>query len=412
MGERLRPAGAIVAGRSWRDGAVACGRCGGRRGRAGAPGGRHRPGSQPGRSSATWLDRQPKRCPRPRPRTPGIVSSRRFDRVRSTSPRASSRSMTWLSDAWAWPAPSSRSCTIRGASSWPSGTGRSDRRLDTSSYDLLASEARLASYVAIASGQLPFDHWFALGRRLTTAHGRQVLLSWSGSMFEYLMPRLVMPDFAGTLLDQTCIGAVARQIEYGRQRRVPWGISESCYNAKDVEGTYQYRAFGVPGLGLQRGLGDDDGDRAVRFGPGPAGRSAARNREPATHGRARLAWAPMVSTRRSTSRPPASTRASRTAVVKAFFAHHHGMSLLALEQAVLGPQMQRRFLSNPDFRAATLLLQERIPKTNVLMYPHAREVAGLATGSRTRRRSRSCARSPTRTRRSRRCICSPTAVTT
>ena len=146
-----------------------------------------------------------------------------------------------------------------------------DRRLDSSSYDLLASEARLASYVAIASGQLPFDHWFALGRRLTTAHGRPVLLSWSGSMFEYLMPRLVMPHFAGTLLDQTCTGAVARQIEYGRQRRVPWGISESCYNAKDVEGTYQVPGFRGAGTWSAARAGRRSGSRAVCFGPGLTG---------------------------------------------------------------------------------------------------------------------------------------------
>ena len=167
-----------------------------------------------------------------------------------------------------------------------------DRRLDNSFYDLLASEARLASYVAIASGQIPFDHWFALGRRLTMACGRQVLLSWSGSMFEYLMPLLIMPGYRGTLLDQTCAAAVARQIEYGRQRGVPWGISESCYNLTDVEGTYQYRAFGVPGLGLQRGLGNDLVVAPYAIDPGSAGRSAAGRGELATHGRRGLPGPP------------------------------------------------------------------------------------------------------------------------
>jgi cellobiose phosphorylase len=247
-----------------------------------------------------------------------------------------------------------------------------ERRLDNSFYDLLASEARLASYVAIASGQIPFDHWFALGRRMTTARGRQVLLSWSGSMFEYLMPLLVMPGYEGTLLDQTCHAAVGRQIEYGRQRGVPWGISESCYNVTDVEGTYQYRAFGVPGLGLQRGIGDDvvvspyasvlalpvDPQRAcanlrrlaVENGLGPYGFYEAIDFTPA--------------------RVPEEESA---AVVRAFMVHHHGMSLLALGQTVLGPKMQGRFLRNTEFRAATLLLQERIPKVNALMHPFARE---------------------------------------
>ncbi len=129
-----------------------------------------------------------------------------------------------------------------------------DRRLDASFYDLLASEARLANFVGIAQGKLPQESWFALGRTLTTSGGAPVLLSWSGSMFEYLMPLLVMPTFENTLLDQTCKAAVDRQIAYGSQRGVPWGISECGYNTVDVHLNYQYRAFGVPGLGLKRGL--------------------------------------------------------------------------------------------------------------------------------------------------------------
>ena len=124
-------------------------------------------------------------------------------------------------------------------------------------YDLLASEARLSSFVAIAQGKLPQENWFALGRRLTTADNIPVLLSWSASMFEYLMPLLVMPSYENTLLDETCKGTVKRQIEYGKQQNVPWGISESCYNMVDTSLIYQYQAFGVPGLGFKRGLGLD-----------------------------------------------------------------------------------------------------------------------------------------------------------
>ncbi len=247
-----------------------------------------------------------------------------------------------------------------------------ERRLDNSYYDLLASEARLASYLAIASGQVPFDHWFALGRHLTTARARQLLLSWSGSMFEYLMPLLVMPEFPGTLLDQTCRAAVARQIDYGRQRGVPWGISESCYNVIDVEGTYQYRAFGVPGLGLQRGLSDDvviapyASAMALLVDPRRACANLRRMAGEACLGPYGFYEAiDFTSTRVQ--------EGERAVVVPAFMAHHHGMSLLALGQTVLGPQMQRRFLSNPDLRAATLLLQERIPKATALIHPHARE---------------------------------------
>jgi hypothetical protein len=123
----------------------------------------------------------------------------------------------------------------------------SERRLDASYYDLLASEVRLASFVAIAQGQLPQEHWFALGRQLCIVAGKPVLLSWSGSMFEYLMPLLVMPNYPNTLLDQTYQLGDRAQIDYGKRRNVPWGISESGYNTVDASLNYQYRAFGVPG---------------------------------------------------------------------------------------------------------------------------------------------------------------------
>src|SRR5205807_5963487 len=130
-------------------------------------------------------------------------------------------------------------------------------RLDPSYYDLLASEARLASFVAIAKGDVPDSHWFHLGRLLTSVDGAPTLLSWSASLFEYLMPLLVMQSYPGTLLNQSCRMAVHRQMEYGRQQGVPWGISESAFNLVDRHGNYQYKAFGVPGLGLKRGLGDE-----------------------------------------------------------------------------------------------------------------------------------------------------------
>ena len=132
-----------------------------------------------------------------------------------------------------------------------------ESRCDASFYDLLASEARLCSYVAIALGQVPQDHWFSMGRLLIASRGEPILISWSGSMFEYLMPLLVMPNYENTLLDHSCKAAVQQQIEYGNTRGVPWGISESGYNRTDVHLNYQYRAFGVPGLGLKRGLAED-----------------------------------------------------------------------------------------------------------------------------------------------------------
>src|SRR4029453_4533471 len=130
-------------------------------------------------------------------------------------------------------------------------------RHDGSFYDLLASEARLVSFVAISKGDVPQHHWFHLARPVTSVHGRATLVSWGGTMFEYLMPMLLLRAFPGTPLDQSCRASVVRQIEYGRQRGVPWGISESAYAFTDRAGNYQYRAFGVPGLGLKRGLADD-----------------------------------------------------------------------------------------------------------------------------------------------------------
>ncbi|MFC5438246.1 GH36-type glycosyl hydrolase domain-containing protein [Rhodanobacter umsongensis] len=244
-----------------------------------------------------------------------------------------------------------------------------DRRLDTSYYDLLASEARLASFVGIAQGQLPQDNWFSLGRLLTTSGGEPVLLSWAGSMFEYLMPTLVMPSYEGTLLDQTCRAAVARQIEYGSQLGVPWGVSESGYNTLDAHFTYQYRAFGVPGLGLKRGLGDDvviapyATALAMMVAPAAATKNLQRLAEVGAAGRYGLYEAIDYT-------PARLPLGQSSALVQSFMAHHQGMSLLALAYALLERPMQRRFESDPQFQATSLLLQERVPKT-AAEYLHA-----------------------------------------
>ena len=127
-------------------------------------------------------------------------------------------------------------------------------RLDSHHYDLLASEARLASLFAIAKGDAPVEHWFHLGRATTSIAGTSSLLSWGGSMFEYLMPRLLMRSEAGSLLAESEIAAVDAQRRYARTLRVPWGMSESGLSATDSDQAYQYRSFGVPALGLRRGM--------------------------------------------------------------------------------------------------------------------------------------------------------------
>ncbi|WPL18162.1 Cellobiose phosphorylase [Thiorhodovibrio winogradskyi] len=237
-----------------------------------------------------------------------------------------------------------------------------ERRRDESYYDLLASEARLGCFVAIAQGQLPQESWFALGRLLTRASGNTTLLSWSGSMFEYLMPLLVMPSFENTLLDQTYRSAVARQIRYGKERGVPWGVSESGYNGVDAQLNYQYRAFGVPGLGLKRWLAED-----LVVAPYASALALMVAPEAACQNLQRLAASglagPFGFYEAIDYTPSRLPRGQASAVVRSFMAHHQGMTLLSLAHLLLNRPMQRRFAAVPSFQATELLLQERVPKT-------------------------------------------------
>ena len=238
-------------------------------------------------------------------------------------------------------------------------------RLDASCYDLLASEARLINFVAIAQGQVPQESWFALGRLLTTAGGEPILMSWSGSMFEYLMPLLVMPNYEHTLLDQTYKAAVERQIEYGRQRSVPWGMSESGYNLVDIHLNYQYRAFGVPGLGLKRGLANDlviapyASALALMVAPEAACLNLQRLSEAGLEGKFGFYEAIDYT-------PSRQRRGESSTIVQSYMAHHQGMSLLSLAYLLLDRPMQKRFESDPLFQATLLLLQERIPRATAL----------------------------------------------
>jgi cyclic beta-1,2-glucan synthetase len=244
-----------------------------------------------------------------------------------------------------------------------------DGRLDGSYYDTLASEARLASFVAIATGQIPHEHWFKLGRSLTPTGTARALLSWSASMFEYFMPLLVMRAYPGTLLDETYHAVVDRQIQYGVQQRVPWGISESAYNAQDLEKNYQYRAFGVPGLGLKRGLGDDlvVAPYASILAAPLVPRDVLRNlRRLAALGLAgRYGFYESIDF--THERTPEGTEPG--VVLPTYMAHHQGMSLLALDNALHDAPMQRRFHRDARVQAADLLLQERIPHLVPLKNP-------------------------------------------
>lgn len=238
-----------------------------------------------------------------------------------------------------------------------------DRRRDAGYYDLLASEARLACFVAIAQNQVPQESWFSLGRLLTSIEGEPVLLSWSGSMFEYLMPLIVMPGYENSLLDQTCKAAVERQIEYGKHKGVPWGISESGYNTVDVLRNYQYRAFGVPGLGLKRGLDED-----LVIAPYASALALLVMPEKACENLERMADKGFMGNHGfyeavdyTVSRVP---RGQSMAIVKSFMAHHTGMEFLSFAYILLNRPMQKRFESEPLFQSALLLLQERILNTS------------------------------------------------
>jgi len=248
-------------------------------------------------------------------------------------------------------------------------------RRDASYYDLLASEVRLIKFVAIAQGQVPQESWFAMGRLLTAAGGEPVLLSWSGSMFEYLMPLLVMPTFDNTLLDQTYKAAVARQIEYGRQRGVPWGMSESGYNLVDAHLNYQYRAFGVPGLGLKRGLADDlviapyATVLALMVAPEAACLNLQRLSAEGLEGKFGFYEAIDYT-------PSRQRRGESSTVVLSYMAHHQGMSLLSLAYLLLDRPMQKRFESDPLFQANLLLLQERIPRATAL-FPRTAQLSEI-----------------------------------
>ncbi|WP_374618204.1 GH36-type glycosyl hydrolase domain-containing protein [Pandoraea sp.] len=236
-----------------------------------------------------------------------------------------------------------------------------EAELDNSYYDLLASEARLTSFIAIAKGDVPATHWFRLGRTMTPHGKAAVLMSWSGSMFEYLMPSLVMQYPRHSLLDLTCELAVDCQVAYGRERNVPWGVSESAFNVRDRALTYQYADFGVPGLALKRGLAQQlvIAPYATALAAMYDAQVAIDNfkRLDAVGGRGIFGYYDAV------DYTPVRLPQNCTAVpVRAYMAHHQGMSLVALGNVLFNGVMRRRFHRQPIVHAAELLLHEANPR--------------------------------------------------
>jgi cyclic beta-1,2-glucan synthetase len=252
-----------------------------------------------------------------------------------------------------------------------------DGELDPSYYDLLASEARLTSFLAIAKGDVAPDHWFRLGRALTPVGRGSALISWSGSMFEYLMPALVMRAPALSLIDQTYRLVVARQMRYAADLGVPWGISESAFNARDLDQTYQYSSFGVPGLGLKRGLSEDvvvapyATALAAMVRPEAAVRNFARLSNAGAGGRYGFREALDYTARRL-------PEGASVAIVKSYMAHHQGMALVALGNVLNDRAMVERFHADPIVEATELLLQERMPRDVLVARPRAEEVTSAS----------------------------------
>jgi cyclic beta-1,2-glucan synthetase len=246
-------------------------------------------------------------------------------------------------------------------------------RLDTNCYDLLASEARLASLFAIAKGDVETRHWFRLGRPATPVGAGSALISWSGSMFEYLMPSLVMRAPPGTVLEQTTRLIVARQKAYAATLGIPWGISESSYNARDLEMTYQYSNFGVPGLGLKRGLSENRviapyaTGLAAMIDPAAAAQNYATLAELGAEGRYGFYEAVDFT-------PTRLQDDDGHAIVRSFMAHHQGMTITAIANSLQNGRLRDRFHAEPMIQGVELLLQERIPRDVASAPPRATEV--------------------------------------
>ncbi|XUW94362.1 glucoamylase family protein [Wukongibacter sp. M2B1] len=240
-----------------------------------------------------------------------------------------------------------------------------EEKMTNSYYDLLASEARLASFITIARKEIPMRHWFKLGRALSEINHYRALVSWTGTMFEYLMPPLIMKTYENTLLDETYSTVVKAQKIYGQKRKTPWGTSESGYYAFDMNLNYQYKAFGVPDLGLKRGLMKDmvispySTILALPYDSKGSIENIRRLIKDGVEGK----YGFYEAIDYTPQRVPFNTN---KAVIKSFMAHHQGMSFIALNNYLNMNIMQKRFHSDPMIESAKILLQERIPIRKII----------------------------------------------
>jgi len=236
-----------------------------------------------------------------------------------------------------------------------------ENKLTDSYYDLLASEARQASLVAIAKKDVPAKHWNSLSKTLTTIDGKKGLVSWSGTAFEYLMPNINIKKYSGSLLDESCKFMIMSQKKYCDKLQIPWGISEAAFNLKDLNSNYQYKAFGIPWLGLKRGLSDDivvssyGSVLAITEQPKEVLKNINILKKYNMYGKYGLYESIDFTPERLGNN-------KKYEVVKTYMAHHQGLILLSINNLVNNNILQERFHKNPEIKSVDILLQEKLPE--------------------------------------------------
>ena len=240
-----------------------------------------------------------------------------------------------------------------------------ENKLTDSYYDLLASEARQASLIAIAKKDVPSKHWNSLSRTLTTLGKYKGLISWSGTAFEYLMPDINIPRYQGSLLDESCKFMIMSQKEYAKKLNIPWGISEAAFNVKDLKSNYQYKAFGIPWLGLKRGLGDElvvssyGSILAISDCPKEEVENLKKLEQEGMYDK--------FGFYESIDYTPERVEKGKTSsVVKTYMAHHQGLILVSINNLFNNKIMAKRFMENPELVAVSILLQETMPETAII----------------------------------------------
>lgn len=251
-----------------------------------------------------------------------------------------------------------------------------ENKLTNSYYDLLASEARQASLVAIAKKDVPAKHWNSLSRTLTTLGKYKGLISWSGTSFEYLMPNINIPKYEGSLLDESCKFMIMSQMEYAKKLQIPWGISEAAFNLKDLHSNYQYKAFGIPWLGLKRGLADEmvvapyGSVLAITDYPKEVYQNLKNLESYGMYGKYGF-YESIDFT------PERLEKGTQSSIVKTYMAHHQGLILLSINNLFNNNILQKRFIKNPEINAVNVLLQERMPETAIITKENKEKVEKL-----------------------------------